>query len=295
MSLRRLLLQLDPDRQPSVFDAIVAVDAGVEQLLRHGGVEPEQVRDLVYGALFTRSPKELQHTAIFVGGASVVRGEELFAAVRKTFFGPFRCSVMFDANGANTTAAAAVLAVESHVALAGTTALVLGGTGPVGQRVARLLGRTGAEVRIGSRDPTRADEVRTRLTEQLPQARFTGVGTATPDALQAALDGASVVVSAGAPGAMLLPAGARCGAQSLKVAVDLNAVPPLGIEGIEAADKAADRDGVIAYGAIGVGGMKMKIHTRAIQRLFETNDAVLDAEEIFQLGRDLFAESAARR
>src|SRR5688572_9683437 len=112
MTTGRILLQLDPDPQPSVFDAIVAVDAGVEHLLRHGGVEPQQVCDLVYGALFTRAPKELQRTAIFVGGASVVRGEELFAAVQKTFFGPFRCSAMFDANGANTTASAAVLAAE---------------------------------------------------------------------------------------------------------------------------------------------------------------------------------------
>jgi hypothetical protein len=290
MNHRRILLQLDPDPQPSVFDAIVAADAGVEHLLRHGGVLPPQLRDLVYGALFTRAPKELQNTAIFVGGASVVRGEELFAAVQKTFFGPFRCSAMFDANGANTTAAAAVVAIEKHLAPAGATALVLGGTGPVGQRVARLLGRVGAQVRIASREQSRADEARARLTEQIPEATFAAVEIAGRDALQRALDGASIVVAAGAPGALLLPAAARRAAsRSLRVAVDLNAVPPLGIEGIEAGDKGVERDGAISYGAIGVGGLKMKIHTRAIQRLFESNDAVLDAEEIFELGRELLA------
>ncbi len=289
MTTQRILLQLDPDAQPSVFDAVVAVDAGVEHLLRHGGVEPQQVRDLVYGALFTRAPKELHHTAIFVGGASVVRGEELFAAVQKAFFGPFCCSAMFDANGANTTAAAAVLAVDKHTPLAGATALVLGGTGPVGQRVARLLGRMGAQVRIASRDQARAEGVRARLSAQLSAGSFNAVESGTRDALQQALDGASIVVSAGAPGAMLLPAEGRRAARSLRVAVDLNAVPPLGIEGIEAGDKGIERDGVVSYGAIGVGGLKMKIHTRAIQRLFETNDAVLDAEEIFELGRELFA------
>jgi methylenetetrahydrofolate/methylenetetrahydromethanopterin dehydrogenase (NADP+) len=289
MSAARILLQLDSDLQPSVFDAIVAIDAGVAQLLRHGGVLPEQVRDLVYGALFTRSPKELQNTAIFVGGANVERGEALFAAVQKTFFGPFRCSVLLDANGANTTAAAAVLAVEKHVALAGATALVLGGTGPVGQRVGRLLARAGASVRIGSRQQQKADDVRARLAAQLPQARFTAATTGTPASLQAALEGVQIVVSAGGPGAMLLPASARQAAGALKVAVDLNAVPPLGIEGVEAHDKAADCDGVVCFGAIGVGGTKMKIHTRAIQRLYESNDAALDAEEIFQLGRELFS------
>jgi hypothetical protein len=67
--------------------------------------------------------------------------------------------------------------------------------------------------------------------------------------------------------------------------VDLNAVPPLGIEGVEIADKAKERDGVLAYGAIGVGGTKMKIHRAAIARLFERNDQVLDAEEIYQLAQ----------
>jgi hypothetical protein len=287
----RVLVQLDPDPQPSVFDSIVAIDAGVDQLLRHHGVQPTQVRDLVYGALFTRAPNDLQHTAVFVGGANVQRGEELFSAVERTFFGPFRCSVMLDANGANTTAAAAILAVQKHLDLSGVTALVLGGTGPVGQRVARLLARQGAEVRVGSRDTARAGEVCQRLAKQVTAAKLQPVQTASPEALSAALEGAAVVVSAGAPGAVLLPADSRLASKSLKIAIDLNAIPPYGIEGIDVGDKAVDRDGVISYGAIGVGGIKMKIHTRAIQRLFESNDAVLDVDEIHRLGRQLTGRS----
>src|SRR5262245_39891222 len=106
----KILLQLDPDPQPSVFDGVVAVDAGVEHLFRHGGVAPAAVRDLVYGALFTRGPEDLKRTAIFVGGSDVRAGEAVLKAVAGAFFGPFRVSVLFDANGCNTTAAAAVLA-----------------------------------------------------------------------------------------------------------------------------------------------------------------------------------------
>jgi len=73
----------------------------------------------------------------------------------------------------------------------------------------------------------------------------------------------------------------------LKVVIDLNAVPPLGIEGVEVTDKGKDRDGAIAYGAIGVGGTKMKIHKLAIARLFERNDQVLDAEQVYALGEGL--------
>ncbi len=290
--MRRIILQLDPDPQPSVFDAVVALDASAEVLLRHGSVEPQQVRDLVYGVLFTRSPKELRNSAIFVGGSNVERAEELFAAVQNVFFGPFRTSIMFDANGSNTTAAAAVLAIESHIDLKGSIAVVLGGTGPVGQRVARLLARAGAEVRIGSREQQRADSICKRLAQQVPGGSFTGMAAATPNALLAALDGAAIVVAAGGAGVSLLPATARQAARSLKVMVDLNAVPPLGIEGIEVQDKATERDGVICYGAIGVGGTKMKIHSRAIQRLFETSDAVLDADAILEIGRELIKASS---
>src|SRR4051812_23335811 len=105
-----ILVQLDADPQPSVFDGVVAVDAGVDCLFRHGGVTPEQVRDLVYGLLFTRGADDLQRSAVFVGGSNVAAGEAVLRAVRASFFAGFRVSVLFDANGANTTAAAAVLA-----------------------------------------------------------------------------------------------------------------------------------------------------------------------------------------
>src|SRR5689334_9103764 len=105
-----ILIQLDTDPQPSVFDGVVAVDAGVQHLFRHGGVSLGAVRDLVYGALFTRGPADLKQTAIFVGGSDVRAGEAVLKAVTDAFFGPFRVSVLLDANGCNTTAAAAVLA-----------------------------------------------------------------------------------------------------------------------------------------------------------------------------------------
>src|SRR5262249_28315769 len=101
--------------------------------------------------------------------------------------------------------------------------------------------------------------------------------------LQAALAGRNLVIAAGAAGAVLLPRKARLACPELKVAIDLNAVPPLGIEGVEVTDKAKERDGVHCYGAIRVGGTKMKIHKAAIARLFESNDQVLDAEEVYTL------------
>ena len=283
-----ILVQLDTDPQPSVFDAVVAVDAGVDHLFRHGGVTPGNVRDLVYGALFTRGPADLQRSAVFVGGSDVAAGEAVLDAVKASFFANFRVSVLLDANGANTTAAAAVLAAleGSGGSLQGVPAAVLAGTGPVGQRVARLLSRLGAEVAVGSRDLGRARGVAESL-QAATGAAFTPFSTGTPDDLARGLAGAEVIVSAGTSGVTLLPTSGRQKLTDLKVAIDLNAVPPLGIEGVSPNDKNTEHESVRCWGALGVGGTKMKIHKKAIQELFTAADKVLDAEEVLAIGRTL--------
>jgi hypothetical protein len=287
MAKPKILLQLDSDPHPSVFDAVVAVDAGVERLLQYGGVTPEQVTGLVHGAIFTRGPHDLASTAIFIGGSNVQRGEELLRRATAAFFGPLRVSVLLDANGCNTTAAAAVLAAARHVPLAGATAVLLGGTGPVGQRAARLLASQGAQVRVASRSHEKAAAVCRALADQQPGAKLTPVSCQSAPETAAALDGAAIAIAAGAARVELLPADVRRNCVSLQVAIDLNAVPPLGIGGIQPTDKARELDGVVCYGAIGVGGTKMKIHRAAIERLFTTNNLVLDAPEVFAIGQEL--------
>ncbi len=289
MEKRKILIQIDSDPLPSVFDRVVAVDAGADEVFSYGGVKPEQVRDLVHGAIFTRRPEELNRTAIFIGGSDVNLGEKLLAAANKAMLPQFglRVSILLDANGANTTAAAAVRGAARHIDLASATALVLGGTGPVGQRVALLLSRLGADVRLASRQEARAAAAAQAIKASSPDAKVRPVVIATSEDLAKALEGRSVVVAAGAAGVVLLPKAARDACPTLKVVIDLNAVPPLGVEGIDVSDKGAQRDGVISYGAVGVGGTKMKIHKAAIARLFDRNDQVLDAEQIYALGQTL--------
>ena len=287
MPQAKVLLCLDTDAQPSVFDAIVAMDAGVDQLLRHGGVTPDDVRNLVYGAMFTRGPADLKNSAVFIGGTDVAAGEQLLAKVRACFFGPMRVSVMLDSNGANTTAAAAVLLAQKHVPLRGQIITVLAATGSVGRRVVRLVAREGATVRVASRQLARAQKVCDNVRAVVPNAQLQAWETRDEPSLRGAVEDAAVVVAAGAPGVELLPEEIRRQANGLKVAIDLNAVPPAGIGGLQPQDKAVERGGQIAYGAIGVGGTKMKLHKAALRRLFEANDLVLDAEEIYKLGEGI--------
>lgn len=290
MELARILVQLDSDGHASVFDAVVAVDAGVEQLLQYSQVEAANVRGLVHGAMFTRGPSELKRTAIFIGGSSVPQGEAILATIRDTFFGPVRCSVMFDGNGSNTTAAAAVLCAARHADLATARCLILGGTGPVGGRVARLLLGQGASIYLSSRDGSRAQAACSQLLERVPVAsneQVHSVSTEDANAFNEALRSSTIVFGCGAAGVKLLSADQLALASDLQVAVDLNAVPPDGIEGIGVMDKAVQRGARYDYGAIGVGGLKMKIHREAVRTLFTRNDLVLDAEEIFAIGQSL--------
>jgi hypothetical protein len=286
--MKKILIQLDSDPQPSVFDRVVAVDAGADEVFCYGNVQPEQVEGLVYGAIFTRGPKDLKHTAVFIGGRDVEIGEKLLSRATKAFFGPIRVSAMIDCNGSNTTAAAAVLAASRHVDLSQCTAVVFGGTGPVGQRVGELVAAAGGRVRLTSRDLERAEEIAGVLRGRVGKSAVIEAHEASSrPGKAAALQGVDVVFAAGAAGARFLTEDEWSNLAGLKVAIDLNAVPPTGLEGIDLSDKAHERRGVFCYGALGVGGLKMKIHKAAIARLFEANDRVFDLGAIFQLGREL--------
>lgn len=292
MTKRRILLQLDSDRHPSSFDRVVAIDAGVEELFAYGGVAPEDVEGLVHGAMFTRGPADLRHTAIFVGGKDCPKAEALLDAVRRTFFGPLRTSVMLDPNGANTTAAAIVLCAGKHVELQGAGALVLGATGPVGMRAGLLLARQGVDVCVVSRGLDRAEETCRRIVDRAAAGseRVGKVLAADANSLVAndlPMDKFDMVIAAGAAGVRLLDRSWLASRSDIKVVIDANAVPPAGIQGVEAMDKAKAVDGILQYGALGVGGYKMKIHKAALAGLFDANDRIYDAEAIFDLAAQL--------
>ncbi|MFG0290313.1 MAG: NADP-dependent methylenetetrahydromethanopterin/methylenetetrahydrofolate dehydrogenase [Rhodopirellula sp. JB044] len=289
----KILLQLDVDEHPSSFDSIVGIDSGVDRLLRYGSVEASGVESLVHGAMFTRGGDDLKNTAIFVGGNDVNQAEELFGAIQKAFFGPVRVSVMLDASGCNTTASAAVASLTKHMTLEGSTCVVLGGTGPVGRRVAHLMARQGAHVIVTSRSLARAESACEDIVKGIgagggERDRLEAAAPETEEARNAMLSRADAIVACGAAGVELLSAEGLSSLQSLKVAIDLNAVPPAGIGGIETFDKAkplreGDDRSPTVYGPIGVGGLKMRAHKAAVAKLFEQNDLVFDANEIYDL------------
>jgi ribulose 1,5-bisphosphate synthetase/thiazole synthase len=288
--MRKLLLQLDSSRLPSVFDQVVAYDAGADDIMSYGGVTETDVRDLIHGCIFTRGPKDLHNTAVWIGGSNMSAGEQLLAMAQDAVFAPLTVSMMLDSNGSNTTAVAAVVKIEERLgSLQGKKVLILAGTGPVGQRAAGLLAKDGAHVTITSRKPEQGEKAR-----QFISARFNVQVQVTtmndPAVLPELCRDTEVLLNSGPAGVQMVPKSAWTAAKSLKIAVDLNAVPPLGIEGVEVSDAGVKRDGVVIYGAFGVGDFKTRLHKACVARLFTRNDLVLDAESIADVARELIAK-----
>lgn len=284
--MKKLLFQLDTDPYAAVFDTIVAYDGGADHVIGHGGCSPENVTPLVEGTIFTRAPKEKKNTAIFIGGSDMTAGEKLFKAVRKVFFANFRVSIMLDSNGSNTTAAAGVAKLLSSGTVAGKKAVILAGTGPVGRRAAVMLAKEGAEVLLTSRQIARAIQSCKDDKESFG-VDIEPLEAIDNDARSKAIEDAKIVFATGAAGVQLLNAEHWQNNENIEMMADANTTPPLGIDGTEMMDKGEVRHGKIIWGAIGLGTLKLALHRSCIEKLFEANDQVFDAEEIFAIAKEM--------
>jgi len=283
---KKLLYQFDTDTTASVFDSVVAYDGGADQVTGVGNVNPQNVLAMVDGCIYTRAPKDKQFTAIFVGGSSLTEGQAVFDAIKKRFFSNFRVSVMFDSNGSNTTAAAAVANIVNTCDVLGKKAVILGGTGPVGQRAAALLSLEKADVFITSRSIEKAEQISAEINERF-DTNVKALPGGTNDERVASISGASIVMATGASGVVLLNKKDWIESQSIEVVCDANAMPPLGIEGVELNDRAKEISGKKAFGAIGFGGLKISVHRECVSRLFHSNDGIFDAEEIYRIAKEM--------
>lgn len=284
--MKKLLFQFDTDPHPSVFDTVVAYDGGADHVIGHGGLTPDNISGLVEGTIFTRAPKDKKNTAIFVGGSNMIAGQELFAAVQKCFFPGFQVSVMLDSNGSNTTAAAAVAKLGTLGTLAGKKAVVLAGTGPVGQRAAAMLALEGASVSITSRHIFNAEKACFAMKERF-NVDLTPIEATDYESRAAAIADANIVLATGAAGVELLKPEHWQNNANLEMMADANATPPVGIGGTDVMDKGIDRHGKFIWGAIGFGTLKLALHRACIAKLFEDNKQVFDAELIFKLAKEM--------
>ena len=284
--MKKLLFQLDTDAIANTFDTVVAYDGGADHVTVHGGITPKTVGKMVDGVIFTRAPKKKKNSAIFITGSDMREGQGVLDAVLDHFFDDFRVSVMLDSNGSNTTAAAAVAFARKPMDLKGKKAVILAGTGPVGQRAGVMLAKEGAEVILTSRRKERADTACAAMERNF-DVSLQSAAASDKHSFDEVLDGAQLVFATGAAGVQILNEDQWKDLPDLEVIIDANATPPLGIKGIDMTDKGTERHGKICYGALGFGGLKLEIHRQCVSRLFEKNNQVFDALEIYALAKEM--------
>ncbi len=138
--------------------------------------------------------------------------------------------------------------------------VVFGATGPVG-RIAGLMAALadGRVVLAGHDGPTRVRQAAGELGGRF-EVTLEGADGSDAEKKKALLAEAEIVLAAGKAGIRILEAEHLRAAGKLLVAVDVNAVPPSGIEGVEAMDEAKPIPGTnaVGIGALAVGRLKFK-------------------------------------
>jgi hypothetical protein len=303
--MNKILIQLDSDKFASTFDCIVGYDSGADVVQSYGGVTPDDVSGLILGAFFTRGIPDLNSLAVWIGGSNVEMGEQILEEAQRTFFGPFKISLMLDSNGCNTTASTAIAKLANKTDLHGKSALVVG-PGPVGLRAAFLLAGEGCHVVLAS-VPTelfgsdfnaelaeRTLEGASRSSEIFCKRSSASVGgsikvkaIANLEGLDGFMDQAEILIAAGPAGLRLIPRAFWEKRSNLSWLIDFNLTEPLGIDGINPSDDFAICDGKQALGALAIGNPKMHVHKTCIAKLFERNDLILDTEGVYRIAKEL--------
>lgn len=304
MERKRLLYAFSTDRVVSPFDMNVAYDAGFDVVHPFGDVTPESGAGLVQDIIFSRGVSGTKFTAIFVGGADPERVEAVRAAAARAMFKPFQVPLFVDPKGAYTTAGALVAKVEQGLArrglggLEGKRVAILGGTGPVGRVAGALAAAAGADVTLvetlAGADAGRAAEEAARAAGGRYGVDLRAAQAAGPAETAAALAGAQVVLATAKAGVQVLGRGVLEGLGALRLVADVNAVPPPGVEGLDArADPAELTPQVAGIGALAVGDLKMKVELELMRRLLEVPErgSVFDHRTALEAARAQLAGS----
>jgi len=289
-----ILHMMTTEKNLSPFDANMAIDAGWVSIVPYLHVETAEVQGLVQDAIFSRGPKGVKRTALFIGGRDTEQAMAMLSIARESMVPPFEISAFADPSGAFTTAAGMVAAVEHELinkhksSLNAANILVFGGTGPVGQAAAVLSAKAGANVTIIGRQLEKSQRIAKMVNEMFGDSKTNIQGAADaskPELMQTA----DVVYATAAAGIQVLDAEQIANAPALKVAADVNAVPPSGIAGLDAMHHGTpipgSNSGATGIGAL-IGNVKYHAQSDLLKRMVNSGQPVyLHFEHAFEVAR----------
>ena len=299
-----ILHMFTPGRQTSPFDVNMAADAGYQVLAPYCDVSLDGVVNLTQDAIFSRGPKGVARTGIFIGGRDALLAADMLERAKASMVKPFVVSLMADPSGAYTTAAAMVACTEAALrkhhrqSLSGLRVVVLGGLGPVGRIAGVIAAQAGAKVYLSSRSGSAAAEEAAHETGARFKVTMHGVSGSDVASVRASIADADVVLACAAAGVQVVTAEDLAVTKRLKVAADVNAVPPEGIAGVGVMDDGtpvAGTSGAVGIGALAIGNVKYQTQHRLLVKMREAEKGalVLSFAEAFAAAREFLTERAA--
>jgi len=302
-SFKKVFVFLDTDKYCSPFDMLVAIDAFPDSMIfKYENVTGDDAAKIVFDTLFPRGPMGAQHTKIFINGSNFEMVENVVAATQKCMASaPWGNSIIVDPRGAYSTAAGAVaktlgLSLEKGFGpLEGKNVTVLAGTGPVGQTAARIYASEKANVVITSRTMAKGQAVADKINKEVGETRVKVVEVTKPEETAEAVKDAEIVLAAGAGGIQLLSAADLKTAKKCKIVADINAIKPLGVEGLGSNDDGKElAAGVFGIGALAIGKLKIKIETEMIKRAAEAPQGLFDYGIAYDIGKTQIMKKLAK-
>lgn len=294
---------LDTDQYCSPFDLLVAIDAFPDSMIfKYEGVTGENAPKIVFDLLFPRGPEGAKHTKVFINGSNFEEVEKVVAATQKAMAtAPWGNSIIVDPRGGYSTAAGAVAKTfgasmeKGFGSLEGKKVTVLAGTGPVGQTAARIYAAEKADVTITSRSLAKGQVIADKINAEVGAKRVKVVEVSKPEQTVAAIKDAEIILSAGAGGIQLLSAADLAAAPKCKIVADINAIKPLGVEGLGPNDDNKElKPGVFGIGALAIGKLKIKTEVEMIKRATAEPQGLFDYAIAYTIAKDQILKKLAK-
>ena len=295
MSKPLIMHMITTAKNLSPFDVNMAYDAGWDKCVPYTSIETKEVEGIVQDAIFSRPPG-LNKTGIFVGGRDPHEAIEMLNICKKSQVPPFTISGFADPSGAFTTAAGMIAKVEESLKkhfdknFKDLSVVVFGGTGPVGCIAAVLAASSGANVKILGRKKEKCDELANYCLEKYLSEGCTLVGASNDD-FKNFVSEVDVVLASGAAGIQLVSENDLKEAKKLKVAADVNAVPPSGVSGLDAMQDSKELNGsssgAVGIGALAIGQVKYQTQSKLLKKMANSEKPVfLDFNDALELARE---------
>jgi methylene-tetrahydromethanopterin dehydrogenase len=300
---KTVFIFLDTDKYASPFDMLVTIDALPDvTILKFENITGDDAAKIVYDTIFPRGPAGAKHTKIFINGSNFDQVEEVVAKTKECMFPPFENSIVVDPRGAYTTAAAAVVKTLKMSMKKGLGTLenkkvtVLAGTGPVGKVAAKLYASEKASVTITSRSMQKGLKVAEKINKEMGSEIVKVIEARSPEQTGEAIKDAEIILAAGAGGIQLLDKetlttfGKNC-----RIAADVNAIPPVGIEGLGSNEEGIEiQPGIFGIGALAIGRLKIKIETKLIKRATDEPKGIFDYAVAYDIGKSAVLKKLAK-